>query len=235
MHCSRGPIVLACHVMIQAVLWDIGGPINDETEQEALFDDSALAAARSLREVSAEEYVAICQRAVESFVPAAYKFIMWELAGHEIDVYQQIRDQVLASDFERFNVRPEIPDLLASLASRYKLGLAANSGEAMLDRLREHDLLQHFTSQKPGAVLGLAKPDVRYFLHVLEELGVQPENAVMVGDRIDCDVVPAKLLGMKAVLYRVGRHKNQQPRAPEEVPDAQIDNVTQLDKVVLQW
>jgi HAD superfamily hydrolase (TIGR01509 family) len=221
--------------MIQAILWDIGGPINDETEQEALFDDAALAAARSLREVSAEEYVDICCRAVESFAPAAYKFIMWELAGHEMDAYEQIRDDVHKSNFERFSVRPEVPEMLASLASRCKLGLAANSGAAMLDRLKEHDLLRYFTSQKPGAVLGLAKPDVRYFLQVLEELHVNPEQAVMVGDRIDCDVVPAKLLGMKAVLYRVGRHKDQQPRAPEEIPDAQIDNLTELDKVLLQW
>ena len=221
--------------MIQAILWDIGGPINDETEQEALFDDAALAAARSLRDVSAEEYVAICQRAVESFAPKAYKFIMWELAGHDVAVYEQIRELLQESDFERFNVRSEIPEVLAALSSRYKLGLAANSGAAMLDRLTEHDLLQYFTSQKPGAVIGLAKPDVRYYLHVLEELDVRPEQAVMIGDRVDCDVVPAKLLGMKAVLYRVGRHKDQQPRSPEEIPDAQIDNVTQLDKVLEQW
>lgn len=44
----------------------------------------------------------------------------------------------------------------------------------------------------------------------------------MVGDRIDDDVVPAKLLGMRTVQLRTGRHRLQQPRCWEETPDAEV-------------
>ena len=44
----------------------------------------------------------------------------------------------------------------------------------------------------------------------------------MVGDRIDNDIVPAKLLGMSTVLMRTGRHIDQQPRSVDEIPDVSI-------------
>ncbi len=54
----------------------------------------------------------------------------------------------------------------------------------------------------------------------------------MVGDRIDKDIIPAKLLGMKTILIRVGLHRNQQPRIPFEVPDAELNSVAGLAETV---
>jgi len=221
--------------MLKAVLLDIGGPINDETVQEEQFDDAVLTAAREIRDVSAEEYVDICRRAVESFAPRAYRFIMWELAGHDREQYAAIRDHVQQSGFEHFCVRAEIPGLLEPMSRTYKLGIAANSGAAMLDRLAEASLLEYFSSRKPGAVVGMDKPDTRYFELLMNDLDARPEETAMVGDRIDCDMVPARMLGIKAVLYRVGRHAGQQPRSSDEVPDAEIQSMNELPEVLQSW
>ena len=50
----------------------------------------------------------------------------------------------------------------------------------------------------------------------------------MVGDRIDNDIAPAKLLGMRTVLFRTGRHIEQQARSHQEVPDAEVLDVVAL-------
>lgn len=221
--------------MIRAVLWDIGGPINDESIQEARFDDAALAAARELRAVSAEEFVDICHRAVDSFAPRAYRYILWHLSSGDREAYQTLSRSVAESEFEQFIVRPEVPAILAEQSARYRLGILANSGESMLRQLAEHDLLKYFTSRKPGSLLGLEKPDVRYFQSVLTELEAAPEEAVMIGDRIDCDIVPARMLGIKTVRLRVGRHLAQQPRYPEEAPDWEIDNIEAIREVMTAW
>ena len=47
--------------------------------------------------------------------------------------------------------------------------------------------------------LGLQKPDPRLFAHVLSTAGVSPDRTVMLGDRLDYDVRPAKQAGMHAV------------------------------------
>lgn len=46
---------------------------------------------------------------------------------------------------------------------------------------------------------GVSKPDRRIFEIALERSRCRPENAVMIGDRIDNDIVPAKQLGMKTI------------------------------------
>ena len=46
---------------------------------------------------------------------------------------------------------------------------------------------------------GAGKPDRGVFLHVLERLNVAPQEAWMVGDRLDFDIETPKLLGMHAV------------------------------------
>ncbi len=47
--------------------------------------------------------------------------------------------------------------------------------------------------------LGAWKPDPRAFRLVLDQLGVRAQDAVMVGDALDFDIVPAKRLGMRTV------------------------------------
>jgi len=221
--------------MIKAVIFDIGGPINDETEQERLFDDAALAAARKIRDISAEEYVDICERVVHSFAPRAYRAILWELAHRDQAIFEELCAGVRAAGFERFNMRPEIPALLKSLAGKYRLGIAANSDEQMLMHFRRAGIFDHFKSAVTGGMVGMHKPNLHYFELVLTELGVSEEEAVMVGDRIDCDVVPAHTLGMNTVRLRVGRHSKQEPRMPSEVPHAEIAAISELPDVLAQW
>ena len=55
----------------------------------------------------------------------------------------------------------------------------------------------------------------------------------MVGDRIDNDIVPANLLGMKTVLLRTGRHQDQQPRSWDELPDAEAHDANEILRSVL--
>jgi ribonucleotide monophosphatase NagD (HAD superfamily) len=54
----------------------------------------------------------------------------------------------------------------------------------------------------------------------------------MVGDRIDNDVVPAKLLGMRTVLIRTGRHREHQPRSWDEIPDFEVEDAIGILRAV---
>jgi len=46
------------------------------------------------------------------------------------------------------------------------------------------------------------KPDEKIFLNALKALNVQPEEAVMVGNRISTDIVGANRIGMKTILFK---------------------------------
>jgi putative hydrolase of the HAD superfamily len=54
----------------------------------------------------------------------------------------------------------------------------------------------------------------------------------MMGDRLDNDIVPAKALGMAAILFRSGRHRRQKPRTPAEAPNTTVSDVLELEAAI---
>ena len=94
--------------------------------------------------------------------------------------------------------------LLDSLRGRgIKTGLVANSWPDPARLLRADveaaglaELLDVIVFSEE---VGFRKPQPEIFLHALEQLGVRPENAMFVGDRLDTDVQGAAQVGMATV------------------------------------
>ncbi len=77
-----------------------------------------------------------------------------------------------------------------------------------------------------GEVVG--KPSRAYFQAALSALGVEPEEATMVGDDVESDVAAAKRLGMRGVLVRTGKFREESLAAADPEPDAVLDSVAEL-------
>ena len=86
----------------------------------------------------------------------------------------------------------------------YHLGILANQVPGTAQRLAFWGLLPYFDVLATSAELGIAKPDPKIFEKALEMAGCRPQEAVMVGDRLDNDIRPAKALGMQTVWIRKG-------------------------------
>jgi HAD superfamily hydrolase (TIGR01549 family) len=219
-------------VAIRAVLFDVGGPINTEVEHERLIDADIAAALRGEGvDVDEARYADACAWAVEHFAPDAHTAIVWRLAGGDRAVAERAHDRMLAGAHARntFELRDGIVDVIRWLHGEgLQLGLAANQPAATIAVLDAHGVGQYFRHREVSGTHGLKKPDVRLFLRCCEELEVRPEECIMVGDRIDNDMAPARVLGMRTVLFRTGRHIAQQPRCAAEVPDAEVRDTGEL-------
>lgn len=217
---------------IRAVLFDVGGPINTEIEHERRVDAAIRAALAAKGFVASDaDYAAARAWAVEHFAPDAHTAIVWRLAHGDAAasrrVYAAFREAM--HEWPAFELRDGIGDVLAWLHGRgLRLGLAANQPHATLAVLDAHGIGQYFHHREVSGTHGFRKPDVRLFLRCCQDLGVEPEQCIMVGDRIDNDIAPAIALGMRTVLFRTGRHAAQQPRSADEVPDAEVRDVIEL-------
>lgn len=72
---------------------------------------------------------------------------------------------------------------------------------------------------------GVAKPDSEIFLRALKRADCLPENAAMIGDRIDNDIEPANRLGMRTIWVRQGFSIYQQPINEYQVADYVVDRL----------
>ena len=122
----------------------------------------------------------------------------------------------------------EAPQVLSALEQKYELGIIANQADGLRERLESFGILKYFKYVISSWDVKVLKPDIRIFEHALKAAGCQPQDAVMIGDRIDNDTAPAQSLGMKAVWIKQGFGKLQTALAAKNPPDYEVDNLTEL-------
>jgi putative hydrolase of the HAD superfamily len=223
--------------MIRAVIFDVGGPLDTEVAFEAAVDAGIRAGLAAEGYVIDDATYAEAERwAVDSFASSLYRAVIWRLTSGNAEASQRVHDSMEANAPKRdlFELRTGIGDVLAALKQRgLKLGLAANQPAIVLQRLDQHGIGRYFENPGISAVYGYRKPDARLFLKACADLAVEPHECVMVGDRVDNDVVPARTLGMCTVLLRTGRHIAQQPRSWDERPDVEVHTTAELLPAIL--
>lgn len=124
-------------------------------------------------------------------------------------------------------------ETLQALCDRgYQLGIIANQKPGAKDRLDTWGLGQYFSVIASSAALGVSKPDSEIFLQALAMADCRPENAVMVGDRLDNDIHPAKELGMKTIRIRKGLAIYMKPSCEAEIPDYTVDSLSEIIRIL---
>lgn len=93
--------------------------------------------------------------------------------------------------------------LLEQLAARAIPVAIVSNFDAGLSQIVHSDLCVPETQIRAilaSQEIGLEKPDPAFFLAALQRLGVNPESATHVGDSVRLDYLPARALGMGAIL-----------------------------------
>ena len=97
------------------------------------------------------------------------------------------------------------PCLEALQGMRIRMAVISNFDERLTPLLRELGLAEYFEVMVASGPLGVHKPSVEIFHHVCRQLGVRPEEAWHVGDRLEEDMKGARAAGMGGILIdRVG-------------------------------
>lgn len=89
--------------------------------------------------------------------------------------------------------------------------------------------LEEATGVEP-VVLGKPSPD--FFAAGVAELGVDTDRVAMVGDDLHNDVLGAQHAGLRGVLVRTGKFREQVLAASDERPDVVIDSFADLPKLL---
>ena len=83
-----------------------------------------------------------------------------------------------------------------------------------------------YAAETEATVLG--KPSAAYFAAALEALEYEPENTWMVGDDVEADVGGAEAFGLRSVLVRTGKFREEALDEATVKPDGVIDSIAGL-------
>jgi len=96
-----------------------------------------------------------------------------------------------------------IPMLKKLKELRYKIGLISNSTIFAIEKVRKKtNLLDLVDYPLFSFDVGVIKPDPEFFTKMLEISGCKPEETIMIGDKLNDDVIPPKRIGMNAIHYK---------------------------------
>ena len=129
------------------------------------------------------------------------------------------------------HLEPAVLELVDTLRENgLKVGLISNAFDPpalMRELFAEIGLLERLDAVVLSAEVGKRKPHALMFESALAQTGVEPAEAVMVGDRLHEDVAGAQALGIKAVQARWFADDDSAVAVPDAVADTPAD--------VLRW
>ncbi|QYK07733.1 HAD-IA family hydrolase [Shewanella mangrovisoli] len=143
-----------------------------------------------------------------------------------IKMRAEFKTQYLNLDTTPTPIFNQAPQLLESLSTAgYQLAVATGKARAGLVRVWEQSSLGHYFIASRCADEAQSKPHPEMILSLLQELGVPPERALMVGDSL-LDLTMAANAGIDAVGVTYGAHSGEMLQQAN--PIALIDSPEKL-------
>lgn len=200
---------------IRGILFDVHGTliIKDYRVRQSLLN-SVAALQEAGYQVSYQEYKAAWRKAAqvarqdeEELGEVSFQgwydsiFRGLGLKDYGLDLMQKV-NQVWNHTFaSATRALPYTKGVLRRLRTSYGLGIVSNSlAPNTIFDLRVADILDFFDAIVISSDVGKRKPHPLIFQKALERMGLEPSEAVFVGDNLYEDILGAKGVGMKAVL-----------------------------------
>ncbi|MGH9016682.1 MAG: HAD-IA family hydrolase [Acidimicrobiales bacterium] len=95
-------------------------------------------------------------------------------------------------------MRPAMLEAVRRCHEHFKTGLLTNNFITPETTARHHDVFDHFDVVIQSAVVGVRKPDPRFYLLACESLAIEPSAAVFLDD-LGMNLKPARQLGMRTI------------------------------------
>jgi HAD superfamily hydrolase (TIGR01662 family) len=173
----------------------------------------------------------------------SYDDIYHAMVQASVDYKQPYSTALKALGIEEYEPYPkelEYPyenanSILERLYKVYNIGVIANQSAGTVDRLTEYGLMKYIRSVLSSTEEGLAKPDIRLYRRAIEKNNCKAGEAVMIGDRLDNDIYPAKKIGMKTVWVKQGFGRVQIPKSKDYEPDYTIEDLGELINLLEQY
>ncbi len=247
--------------MLKAVMFDMGGTLEDISTDAVTTDKAVLGVRAILREAGMDPSVS--DEAFKSALLAGFdrynayrdrtyyelkpEQIWGEYALSELGftresillVAERIAHMWEITNFRRA-LRPHVEELLQGLkAQGLKLGIVSNTASLyqVFWQLEQYGIRQYFDDVTLSSVTGYRKPDPAAFQVSFLQLQVKANEAVYVGDTVSRDVTGARRAGFAAVI-QIGSQLTRMKDAGllnTPKPDAVISDIYEVLPLVEGW
>jgi HAD superfamily hydrolase (TIGR01509 family) len=214
-------------VSLRAILFDAGNTLlflDYPRLAPAVARATGVALTAELLAEKGDEAASLLERTDGTDKERASRFLqmLFRLAGVPEEQNEVVRETLLELHRERHlwgGTHPGTDRALGRLrAAGYRLAVVSNSDGRAEEALVALGLRDHFELVVDSQLVGVEKPDPRIFAVALEGMGVEPSEALYVGDLYEVDVVGARRAGLDVILVDPrGRHRERDVRTAPSI------------------
>ena len=160
------------------------------------------------------------------YIKKHYMYLAQEL-GIEIDADELTDCYIESISSSRKLMEPETLGVYKALSKKYKLVLATN-GIATIQKPRISDFIPFTYKTYISEEVGHIKPSKEFFDAMMQDLGCEANDCLMIGDSLTNDIIGAKEAGMDVCYY------NRKKRSSEGGIhiDYEINSISELSEIL---
>ncbi len=174
---------------------------------------------------------------VSEIYPFQYYYIFWkelmkEISGKEpgysnvLFTYKLFINEYIKS----IEIYPDVMPILKKLKNKYNLGIIANGNYIRCNRfLIKFKINKYFRDIITSDEIGVQKPNPLIFKYALSSFKARPNESIMVGDRLDNDILGANTVGINTIRILRGNYSTQKATTELEIPNVEIHSLDELE------
>ncbi len=162
------------------------------------------------------------------------RMIRFQKTLYILDIQDDVDTAVMAEIYgtgraEGARLFPGTREVLERLAKKYRLGVITEGNyETQYAQIKGNSLEDFFFALIISCETPYHKPDIRLYELAIRKMEMNAEDMIMVGDRVDWDLRPAKALGCTTILMM----NNVTPQDLDESVDYTANSIMDLERLL---
>ncbi len=223
------------------IFFDLGQTLIDEWSFVAYFDNLLFNTLNDYgARVDQRNYIALRNNLVRDRKFGSSGFLelvslMSKLTlpkGYDLTINDVLMEDLLRNKRQLIKLFDQVPRIIPLLSKKYSLGIISNNSSGSANLLKRHNLDKYFEVVCLSENIGFKKPNHKIFQKALTDSNSDINNCIMVGDRLDIDILPANELGMKTIRTMDSLYKIQRPVNKKEIPLFTINSIIELPEIL---
>ena len=168
--------------------------------------------------------------ALRTWAQAYRKEVFAKTLSAQIEAFPADAPEFLSGEFAhtrraRQRLLPGARELIGHLSSHYGLALLTNGApDLQREKIAATGLESFFKAIAVSGEYGIGKPKPEIFQRLMEEVGVTPEETIMVGNSLDRDIAGARNAAIRSIWIRVPGSEEH----AEVLPDFTITALSEI-------
>jgi len=148
----------------------------------------------------------------------------------DIDIINEGKNKYFNSDFDELKIYPDTKEVLEKLKGNYKLVLITQGAVEQQNRKIDVLGIRDYFDFVFISDIGKKRED---FEQVLKILGLNEDEILVVGDRIETEIKIGNELGMSTIRLLKGKYKFLEPKSEDEKSDFEIESLNEIYNVII--